>query len=64
MTDPHILPPEVAEILVRHAEYRRRLARLSFEEKIAIVERMRAVNTWRKQNEPSQVITPAGDSEG
>jgi len=62
MNDPHILPSEVAELLAGHTEYRRRLARLSFEEKIAIVERMRALNTWRKPSEPSHVITPAGNS--
>lgn len=62
MNDSHFLPPEVAELLARQAEYRRRLARLSFEEKIAIIERMRALNTWREQSERSHVITPADDS--
>jgi len=62
MTDPYTLPPEVAEILARHADYRRRLARLSFEEKIAIIERMRVLKTWRKQSEQSHVITPADNS--
>jgi len=62
MNDSNILPPEVAALFARQAEYRRRLARLSFEEKIAIIERMRELNTWRKHVERSHVITPADDS--
>jgi len=62
MNDSHILPPEVAALLARHAEYRRRLARLSFEEKIAIIEGMRELNAWRKQSERSHITTSADDS--
>jgi len=62
MIAPQPLPPAVAELLARQAEYRRRLARLSFEEKIAIIERMRELNTWRKHVEPPHVIKPADDS--
>jgi hypothetical protein len=46
--EPIRLPPEVAELLARHAEYRRRRASLSFEEKIAIIERRRELKDWRK----------------
>ena len=62
MSDFDILPTEVSKLLAGHAEHRRRLARLSFEEKIAIIERMRVLNSWRQQHEKSYLIKPAGDT--
>ncbi len=62
MNDSHTLPPEVNELLAGHAEYRRRLARFSFEEKIVIIERMRVLNSWRQQHEKSYFINPTGDT--
>jgi hypothetical protein len=50
MSEPAHLPLEVAKLLARHAEYRRRRARLSFEEKIAIIERRRELKDWRKKS--------------
>ncbi len=57
--EPTRLPPEVAELLARHAEYRRRRARLSFEEKIAIIERRRELKAWRKHEAPTRAISSA-----
>ncbi|MDZ7363942.1 MAG: hypothetical protein ONB46_25000 [candidate division KSB1 bacterium] len=57
--EPIHLPPEVAELLARHAEYRRRRARLSFEEKIAIIERRRELKGWRKNEALARAITSA-----
>jgi len=54
MGEPISLPPEVVELLARHAEYRRRQARLSFEEKIAILERMRELKAWRRNETPTR----------
>jgi hypothetical protein len=57
IVEPTRLPPEVAKLLARHAEYRRRRARLSFEEKIAIIERMRKLKDWRKNEAPARAIS-------
>ena len=59
MGEPTRLPPEVAELLTRHTEYRRRRARLSFEEKIAIIERMRELKGWRKNEAPTRASSSA-----
>lgn len=57
--EPIRLPPEVAELLARHTEYRRRRARLSFEEKIAIIERRRELKAWRKNEAPTRASSSA-----
>jgi hypothetical protein len=57
MGEPMRLPPEVAELLARHAAYRRRRACLRFEEKIAIIERMRELKGWRKNEAPTRTIS-------
>ncbi|GEM_PF-2848083 len=57
MEEPTRLPPEVAALLARHAEYRRRRARLSFEEKIAIIERMRELKGWRKNEATTRTVS-------
>jgi len=59
MGEPTRLPPEVVKLLAGHAEYRRRRARLSFEEKIAILERRRELKSWRKNETPTGVISSA-----
>lgn len=58
MSDFDILPTEVSKLLAGHAEHRRRLARLSFEEKIAIIERMRVLNSWRQQHKNPTSLNP------
>ncbi len=63
MDEPTRLPPEVAALLARHAEYRRRRARLSFEEKIAIIERMRELKGWRKHEAPTHAISSSHRTE-
>jgi hypothetical protein len=63
MVEPIRLPPEVVELLARHAEYRRRRARLSFEEKIAIIERRRALRGWRKNEAPTRTISSSHRTE-
>jgi hypothetical protein len=63
MGEPIRLPPEVAELLARHAAYRRRRARLSFEEKIAIIERRRTLRGWRKNEAPTRTISSSHRTE-
>jgi len=61
MDEPTRLPPEVTKLLARHEEYRRRRARLSFEEKIVIIERMRELKAWRKNEAPTRAKSSAGE---
>ncbi len=63
MGEPIRLPPEVVELLARHAEYRRRRARLSFEEKITIIERMRELKGWRKNQAPTRTVSSSHRAE-
>jgi len=64
MGEPIRLPPEISELLARHAEYRRRRARLSFEKKIAIIERRRGeLKGWRKTEAPTRTISSSHRTE-
>jgi hypothetical protein len=56
-------PPEIRELLARKDARRRRLAQLSFEEKVEILERLRELQANRgamRSNAAS--VPPGGDS--